>query len=224
MIGPYLASAHLLGQRTGELHVALASDRSDPDFAPEPFTPFYLRSAYQSMRTLADRTLILLRDRVKALPEEARAEAEKILALKNEIFNRFRLVIDQETTAMRIRCHGDYHLGQVLFTGKDFVITDFEGEPAQPLGERRRKRSPLRDVAGMLRSFRLRGALRLEERRFSSGRYATLEAVCPGLDLLGVGGFSPELSGSQPWRRIFADRHRRNESLAGYASALQGGL
>ena len=153
MIGPYLASAHLLGQRTGELHVALASERSDPDFTPEPFTPFYLRSAYQSMRTLADRTLILLRDRVKALPEEARAEAEKILALKNEILTRFRLVIDQETTAMRIRGHGDYHLGQVLFTGKDFVITDFEGEPAQPLSERRRKRSPLRDVAGMLRSF-----------------------------------------------------------------------
>jgi maltose alpha-D-glucosyltransferase / alpha-amylase len=153
MIGAYLASARLLGQRTGELHVALASERSDPDFAPEPFTPFYRRSAYQSMRTLADRTLSLLRDRLKALPEEAHADAEKILALKNEIVSRFRLVIDQKTTAMRIRGHGDYHLGQVLYTGKDFVITDFEGEPAQPLGERRRKRSPLRDVAGMLRSF-----------------------------------------------------------------------
>jgi maltose alpha-D-glucosyltransferase/alpha-amylase len=67
--------------------------------------------------------------------------------------SRFRYIVDQKITGMRIRCHGDYHLGQVLFTGKDFVITDFEGEPAQPIGERRNKRSPLRDVAGMLRSF-----------------------------------------------------------------------
>jgi maltose alpha-D-glucosyltransferase / alpha-amylase len=153
MIGSYLASVHLLGQRTGEFHVALASDPSDPDFAPEPFTPFYRRSAYQSVRALADRALGLLRDRLRYLPEDIRAEADKILALKSEILSRFRSIIDQKITALRIRGHGDYHLGQVLYTGKDFVITDFEGEPALPLGERRSKRSALRDVAGMLRSF-----------------------------------------------------------------------
>ncbi|HEY7218722.1 MAG TPA: maltose alpha-D-glucosyltransferase [Candidatus Binatia bacterium] len=153
MIGTYLESVRLLGQRTGEFHVALASDPSDPDFVPEPFTPFYRRSAYQSMRTLADRALGLLRDRLRTLPEDARAEADKILTLKSEIFSRFRSIIDQKMTALRIRSHGDYHLGQVLYTGKDFVITDFEGEPALPLGERRSKRSALRDVAGMLRSF-----------------------------------------------------------------------
>jgi maltose alpha-D-glucosyltransferase/alpha-amylase len=153
LIGTYLASVALLGQRTGELHVALASENQDPDFAPEAFTPFYRRAVYQSMRTLADRALAALRERVKTMPEEERGDAERVLGLKNEILNRFRYIVDQKITAMRIRCHGDYHLGQVLFTGKDFVITDFEGEPAQPLGERRSKRSPLRDVAGMLRSF-----------------------------------------------------------------------
>ena len=152
-IGAYLASAALLGTRTGELHIALAADRQDPDFAAEAFTPFYRRAVFQSLRTLADRALATLRERLKHLPDEGRAEAERVLALKNEIFDRFRFIVDQKITAMRIRVHGDYHLGQVLFTGKDFVITDFEGEPAQPINERRSKRSPLRDVAGMLRSF-----------------------------------------------------------------------
>ncbi len=153
IIGTYVESVRLLGQRTGEFHVALAGEVNDPDFVPEPFTPFYRRSAYQSMRTLADRAIALLRDRLKTLPEEVRGEAESILALKSEILGRFRFIVDQKITALRIRCHGDYHLGQVLYTGKDFVITDFEGEPAQPLSERRSKRSPLSDVAGMLRSF-----------------------------------------------------------------------
>ena len=98
------------------------------------------------MRTLADRAIALLRDRLKTLPEEVRGEAESILALKSDILGRFRFIVDQKITALRIRCHGDYHLGQVLYTGKDFVITDFEGEPAQPLSERRSKRSPLSDV------------------------------------------------------------------------------
>ncbi len=153
LIGPYFESVRLLGRRTAELHLALAADAADPDFAPEPFTPFYRRSAYQTMRSHTDRTFVLLRDRLKALPEEARADAERILGMKADIFQRLRSIVDQKITALRIRGHGDYHLGQVLYTGKDFVITDFEGEPAQPLAERRGKRSPLRDVAGLLRSF-----------------------------------------------------------------------
>jgi maltose alpha-D-glucosyltransferase / alpha-amylase len=152
-IGGYLSSAHLLGRRTGELHVALASDEKTPAFAPEPFTALYRRSLYQNMRTSANQSLTLLRNRLAGLPEEIRPDAERVVRLESVIVERFRQIVETRITAMRIRCHGDYHLGQVLFTGKDFVIIDFEGEPARPITERRIKRSPLRDVAGMLRSF-----------------------------------------------------------------------
>jgi maltose alpha-D-glucosyltransferase/alpha-amylase len=152
-IGSFLPSMQLLGRRTAELHGALASNVKDPAFAPELITGLYHRSLYQSMRALADQTLSLLARRIKELPDPARADADKVLRLEESIFNRFRQLLALPHTGMRIRCHGDFHLGQVLFTGKDFVIIDFEGEPARPLGERRMKRSPLRDVAGMLRSF-----------------------------------------------------------------------
>ncbi|MBI4527528.1 MAG: maltose alpha-D-glucosyltransferase [Deltaproteobacteria bacterium] len=161
-IGSYGASASLLGLRTGELHMALASRADDPAFAPEPFTPFYRRALYQSLRTLADQSLSLLGKRLRSLPEDICRDADRVLGLKREILDRFRQIVDRKNTAMRIRCHGDYHLGQVLFTGKDFVIIDFEGEPARPIGERRIKRSPLRDVAGMLRSFNYASIARLK--------------------------------------------------------------
>jgi maltose alpha-D-glucosyltransferase/alpha-amylase len=178
--GAYLASAALLGKRTGEMHVALASDRQHPDFAAETFTPFYRRAVYQSMRTLADRALAALRDQMKRLPEEARADGEKVLASKNDILGRFRFILEQKITAARIRGHGDYHLGQVLFTGKDFVITDFEGEPAQPIAERRSKRSPLRDVAGMLRSFHYAALTALRSGDFRPEDAPRLSAAASG--------------------------------------------
>jgi maltose alpha-D-glucosyltransferase/alpha-amylase len=153
MIGPYLESARLLGERTAELHVALASDVTDPLFAPEPFSTLYQRSLYQSMRNLAARTFLLLRQRLKHLTEKGREAAKKLLEQEGEVVNHFHSLLDAKITARRIRVHGDFHLGQVLYTGKDFIIIDFEGEPARSLSERRLKRSALRDVAGMLRSF-----------------------------------------------------------------------
>jgi maltose alpha-D-glucosyltransferase / alpha-amylase len=148
MFAPYLEAARLLGRRTAELHAALASSRDDPVFAPEPFTDFYQRGMYQSMRTLTSQVFRLLRIRAQQIPQ-----AIQIVDLEETILARFRRIVDQRIGSVRIRTHGDFHLGQVLYTGRDFVIIDFEGEPARPLSERRIKRPPLRDVAGMIRSF-----------------------------------------------------------------------
>jgi maltose alpha-D-glucosyltransferase/alpha-amylase len=153
LIGAYLASARLLGQRTAELHMALAQDSEDPDFAPEPFSMLYQSFLYQSMRSLTGRVFQLLGERLPHLPTALQEDAQHVLHCEAEILKRFRIMRQRTITAMRIRTHGDYHLGQLLYTGKNFVIIDFEGEPARPLSKRRSKRSPLRDVAGMLRSF-----------------------------------------------------------------------
>jgi maltose alpha-D-glucosyltransferase/alpha-amylase len=153
LIGAYLASAHLLGQRTAELHMALAQDWEDPNFAPEPFSMLYQRFLSQSMRSLTGRVFQLLGENLPHLPAAVQEDAQHVLHCQADILRRFRAVRQRTITAMRIRTHGDYHLGQVLYTGKDFVLIDFEGEPAHPLSKRRSKRSPLRDVAGMLRSF-----------------------------------------------------------------------
>ena len=151
--GVYAEKTKLLGQRTGELHLALASVRDDPVFAPEPFNPMAQRSVYQSMRTLLRRNFESLKKKITDVPAALRDEAEEILGTEKEILAREKRQLDRKTSASKIRIHGDYHLGQVLYTGKDFVILDFEGEPARPMSERKLKRSALRDVAGMMRSF-----------------------------------------------------------------------
>jgi maltose alpha-D-glucosyltransferase/alpha-amylase len=149
----YLGAAQLLGQRSGELHVALASAHNDPEFIPEPFTPLHQRSIYQSVRTQARQTLELLRKRVRDLPQQVRETANRVLSVENEVLKRLQRMLEQKLTAPRIRCHGDYTLTQVLYTGKDFVIINLEGDPNRHFSDRRRKRTPLRDVATMLRSF-----------------------------------------------------------------------
>ncbi len=153
MVGTYLETVRLLACRTAELHLALSNDSEDPMFAPEPFTSLYQRSLYQSMRNLAARVFQLLRDRIPALPAEIAEEAGRLAQREGDVNAVFHRIVGHKLLAMRIRGHGDFHLGQVLHAGNDFVIIDFEGEPDRTLTERRFKRSPLRDVAGMLRSF-----------------------------------------------------------------------
>jgi maltose alpha-D-glucosyltransferase/alpha-amylase len=95
----------------------------------------------------------LLQKKLKDVPNPLLEEAREVLAAEKEIIACEKRLLDRKTNAAKIRIHGDYHLGQILYTGKDFVILDFEGEPARALGERKLKRSALRDVAGMMRSF-----------------------------------------------------------------------
>jgi maltose alpha-D-glucosyltransferase/alpha-amylase len=153
LIGPYLESARLLGRRTAQMHVVLSRSEGDPAFDPEPFTDFHRRALFHAMDSAAKYALRALRGRLNDLPSDVQDHARYVLDRESDVRGIARALRDTKIRALRIRCHGYYHLRQVLFTGNDFVIVDFEGEPRRRLSERRLKNSPLRDVATMLRSF-----------------------------------------------------------------------
>ena len=152
LTGDYLERARLMGQRTGELHLALASGVENPEFAPEPFGDFYRQSLYHAILVMTTRVFQTLRASFHKLSPEEIDLAKQVLLLETEMRTKLRKFRDTKIGGMRIRTHGNYNLHEVLYTGKDFVIIDFEGNPSRHLTERRMKRSPLFDAASMLGS------------------------------------------------------------------------
>ena len=153
LMGGYLELAERLGQRTAQLHLALSGVHDDPAFAPEPLTPEYREARYEAALRGMTSALALVQERMDTLTKAAQEQATLLIELRPALVRIFGAFRHLKAPVSLIRCHGDYHLGQVLFTGTDFVITDFEGEPAKGLAERRMKRPPLVDIAGMVRSF-----------------------------------------------------------------------
>ncbi len=148
-----LDQVSLLATRTAEMHLGLGCDADDPAFAPEPFTDEYRDWLFAHFESLLKRRLLLAKENMHALDEKGKTLAEYFVQ-QAEVIRRFFAKIKSETvTSLRTRIHGDYHLGQVLYNGSDYIILDFEGEPESSISDRKIKHSPLKDVAGMLRSF-----------------------------------------------------------------------
>jgi maltose alpha-D-glucosyltransferase/alpha-amylase len=199
-VGLYLEAAATLGRRTGELHRALALPTDDPAFAPEPFTSQDVQALLASWRDQALAVFDALKQNLSKLPDDAVETVGLVLGQRRQILERLRTLQTDAVDGLRIRIHGDYHLGQVLRVKSDYVILDFEGEPARPLRERREKQSALKDVAGMLRSF-------------SYGAYATL--------INWASRHGEDVASLEPWARLW-ERSTSAEFLRGYREATRG--
>jgi maltose alpha-D-glucosyltransferase/alpha-amylase len=151
--GAYLSLIQTLGTRTAELHAAFARRTGAAGFDPEPATAQDYADWKRRVREDATTALDLLARRIDQLPPAVTEEAQRLVKRREEVLARIDAQRIPQAVTLKTRQHGDYHLGQVLVSRNDFIITDFEGEPARSLEERRHKHSPLRDVAGMVRSF-----------------------------------------------------------------------
>jgi maltose alpha-D-glucosyltransferase / alpha-amylase len=152
LLGGHAETAALLGRRTAELHIALSSHPELPEFASEPFTEFYRHGLYHGLLAQMTKSLETLRQHIDSLSGAAQDEAQRVLEKQDTLQQRFIALRDTRISGMRTRHHGDYQLTNVLYTGSDFIITNFDGDYTRPMSERRIKRSPIKDVASMVRS------------------------------------------------------------------------
>jgi maltose alpha-D-glucosyltransferase/alpha-amylase len=176
----FLGQMRTLAQRIGELHATLAQPTQNAAFAPEPIEGEDLRAWGQRIEADVGETLQLVEAHLKEWPEDVQNEARTLLEQRRALVERIRMLVAKPVRAIKTRFHGDLHLGQILLCADDFLITDFEGEPARPIEERRRKNSALIDVAGMLRSFDYARAVGLD--RALATRPETREVLEPAFD------------------------------------------
>ena len=141
-----------LGEFTAELHDALSQHANDKDFDKEESSLHYQRSLFSGLQTLTRTSLEKLKSILNELPEDTAEEAREVLSMKNEILSCFRDIYDHKISVMKIRTHGDYHLKQILWTGREYIMNSFEGDPSKSFSERRIRRSAMRDLAAMIRS------------------------------------------------------------------------
>jgi maltose alpha-D-glucosyltransferase/alpha-amylase len=211
LIGGYLESAALLGDRTAQMHAALTDSNAGDDFAPEPVTARHRRETYDNLVRQVDSILQLLRREHSKLSEGPAEDVSKVLAAEDKIRQRFQTLFHQDISALRIRHHGDFHLGQVLYTGDDFLIIDYEGEPVRTLAERREKNLAMRDVAGMVRSFQYASYAALPESGLTASlqSYAAFWTACVSATYLmsyfSVANGLPFVSATQEERRLLLD-------------------
>ncbi len=194
----FMSHVRTLGVRTGELHRALATPTQNEAFRPQPASSDEVAGWARHVLTELGRTLELLEER----RDELHPDLENLLAARNELAENARAIRDHGFEAVKIRYHGDYHLGRVLVANNDFQIIDFEGDPTTPLGGRRAKHSPLRDVATMLGSFN----------RAARSAIATFHADWPD-----------RVEGMESWTRSF-ERRVREAFLEGYAEGERGSV